>query len=148
MGSNRKAAGFTVVEMIVTLVVLSLFITLFFQLYTTSETQRIAVLRRSAANDIAMSNLKKIDSIANKPATTPSCASGGGTIATSSGSPSWAAAGLNTEPTTNTLLLPDTTQTLAISYPFGCATSKPAKITSTVTYSSGSEIVTREILIN
>lgn len=138
---KNEQAGFTIVETIVTLVVLSLFLTLFFQMYLTSESQRIAVLRRSAANDIAMSNLKKISSKAVVPAG-QSCANGGGTIP-------WSAS-LTTEPTDGTLLPPgtQTVQTLSVSYPYGCGAAQPAKITSTVSYSGGSETITRAELVN
>lgn len=149
MGVSRKENGFTVIEMVVTLIVLALFLTLFFQLYATSESQRLAVLRRAAANDIAMTNLKKI-SVKTLIPSGQSCANGGGTIATnvSGQNPTWTAASLNAEPISGTSLPNDTTQTVAASYPYGCSAAMPAKITSTVSYSSGSETVTRETYIN
>ncbi len=60
MVKQRVDAGFTIIEVIVTLVIISLFLTLFFQLFLVSQSQRVAVMQRAAANDIAQSNLRKI----------------------------------------------------------------------------------------
>lgn len=64
MGSNchdtrEEMNGFTIVEVIVTLVVTSLFIWFFFQSYLVMESQRVTVAQRALASDIAYTNLKK-----------------------------------------------------------------------------------------
>lgn len=56
---HAKESGFTIVEVVTTLVVLSLFLAFFFQLITTAQKQRSAVEKRTLASDIAYSNLKK-----------------------------------------------------------------------------------------
>ncbi len=152
MGVNRRESGFTVAEMVVALVVMSIFMTLFFQLYMTSESQRIAVVRRAAANDIAMTNLQKIPAKAAIPGTTTPCQSGGGSVNNLVDNPSavgstvaWSAT-LAAEVQTGTSLPPSTTQVLTVFYPSGCGSTMPAKIVSTVTY--GSETVSRAAFVN
>ena len=51
--------GFTVVEMIVTVVILSIFSVGIFQSYLLFESQRVEVARQARASDIAYSNLRK-----------------------------------------------------------------------------------------
>lgn len=176
MGEHRGDDGFTIVEMIVTLVVMSLFLTMFFQVYSTNESQRLAVARRAAAYDIATSNLSKISSKAGFYAVPYACDSsasgnknnlqikpalvdgGGSTIATNSpgGSPTWAAAaatpgatdGIAPESITDTVLPAGTTQELKVLYPQGCFPDKPITIVSIVSYGSGSESVQRAAFVN
>lgn len=57
--ANPDQHGFTVVEMIVTIVVLSIFMTGIFQSYLLLESQRVQVARQARASDIAYSNLRK-----------------------------------------------------------------------------------------
>ena len=61
VGDNVKetSGGFTIVEVIVTLVVTSLFIWFFFQSYIVMESRRIAVAQRAIASDVAYTNLQK-----------------------------------------------------------------------------------------
>ncbi len=59
MYTREAEAGFTIVEVIVSTVVLALFVGFFFQLYLTMESQRILVQRRSVASDMAYKNLRK-----------------------------------------------------------------------------------------
>jgi prepilin-type N-terminal cleavage/methylation domain-containing protein len=169
MVANGRQSGFTVAEMIVALVVLSLFMTLFFQLYMVSESQRLSVVRRAAASDIAMTNLKKITNKTLIPAGTAGCdnvtngvgnpnnmllnpalnpATGGSTIATnvSGNTPTWGTAGISVESLTGTYLLPSTTQVLKVLYPKGCNNAMPAQVTSTISY--GSVTITRSTYVN
>lgn len=149
--------GFTIAEMVVTLVVLSLFMTLFFQLFLTGTSQQKSITSQASLNDIALSNLGKVSSRNLIPASTTACQSGGGSvnnqldnslaggsiIATNATSgvttPTWSTAGLAAEPLTGTNL-PNTgvVQELRVFYPQGCGSNLPAKIVSTVTYSSES----------
>ena len=62
MKTSYDSSGFTIVEVVTTMAVMALFLTFFFQLYITMEKQRIAVLRRTTASDIAYSNLHKFPS--------------------------------------------------------------------------------------
>lgn len=54
--------GFTIVEVVVTLALTSLFLIFFFQMYMATESQRINVARQAQASDIAYSNIRKITS--------------------------------------------------------------------------------------
>lgn len=167
MGASGKESGFTVVEMIVALVVLTIFLTLFFQLYMTGESQRVAVVRRAVANDIAGTNLNKITLKSLIPSSTAVCdnttvgsgnpnnltlnsSATGSVIATNDTSgvttPTWATAGMAAETTSNTSLPSDTVQKLVVLYPRGCAIAMPAQIISSVTY--GSETVSRATYVN
>lgn len=168
MGANGKESGFTVAEMIASLVVLSIFMTLFFQLYMTSESQRLAVVRRAAASDIAATNLDKIPLKSLIPSSTTPCdnttngsgnpnnlvknsSAAGSIIATNATSgtttPTWATAGLSAESLSGTSLpTSGTVQTLSVVYPRGCTSALPATIISTVTF--GSESVSRATFVN
>lgn len=156
MGAISSERGFTVVEMVVALVVLSIFLLLFFQLFMSGEAQRVAVVRYASANDVAMTNLQKIKAKSRIPAGTAACdnttvgsanpnnlildpgETSGSTIAWSSD--------LVQENLTGTSLPTAAVQRLAVIYPRGCDLASPAKIISTVTY--GSETVTRAAFVN
>lgn len=60
MGHHETQGGFTIAEVLVTLGILSLFLMLFFNTYLLSFSQKNATILRAAANDIALSNLRKI----------------------------------------------------------------------------------------
>lgn len=167
---HQKETGFTVAEIVVTLVVLSLFLTLFFQLFLLGLSQKRIVILRATANDIAMNNLRKINSKSLVPAAN-SCdsstngsgnknnatlnpnlnvdgATGSSIIGQSpaaSGNPSFPSP-LAPETLTGTGLPPSTVQTLYVIYPQGCYPQNPAKIISTVTY--GTETVTHATYVN
>ena len=53
------AEGFTIAELLVTVVVTSIVLIMFFWAYVTATYQRVNVARQAAASDIAYSNLKK-----------------------------------------------------------------------------------------
>lgn len=172
MGERNRERGFTVAEMIVALIVMSLFLTMFFQTYSTNESQRLAIARRAAAYDIATTNLSKISTKTGLPPCDGSATSsnnlatnstlaanpstGGDIIATNKpgGTPTWATAGalagatdgIAIEPLTDTPLPSDTTQELRVLYPQGCPTEMPVTIVSIVSY--GSESVRRAAFVN
>ncbi len=56
---KARESGFTIVEVVVTMVILGAFIALFGQMYLVMESQRILVQRRATASDIAYKNLRK-----------------------------------------------------------------------------------------
>lgn len=61
--TGSSSQGFTIVEAIVTLTVVSIFIMGFFQSYLLLESQRVTVARQAIANDIAYSNLRKFTTL-------------------------------------------------------------------------------------
>lgn len=165
MSHRKTEKGFTIAEMIVTLVVLSIFLTLFFQLFLLSLSQKKLVIMRATANDIAMNNLRKINSTSLIPAANACDSADNGSAnpnnpllntalnadgaqgqiiaqspASGSNPPFPGSPQLAAEPLTGTNLPSSTQQTLSVIYPQGCAPQNPAKILSTVTY--GSETVT------
>ena len=60
--TNSKESGLTLVETLVTLLIISLFLGSLIQAYITMESQRALVARRALASDIAYSNLRKFSS--------------------------------------------------------------------------------------
>lgn len=155
----RSDMGFTVTELIVTLIVISVFATLFFQMFMTGNSQQVHITRQAVANDIAMSNLSKITSRALIPITTTACQTGGtsqnnlvdnpdapGSIIATSASgtePKWLgdgspSSGLAKESLNGLGMPSNTIQELRVFYPQGCSSSAPAKIVSTVIYGSES----------
>ncbi len=56
-GSNQK--GYTIVEVVVTLMILGVFLAGFFQAFLLLESQRVSIAREATASDIAYSNLRK-----------------------------------------------------------------------------------------
>ena len=147
---RHSQQGFTIVEMIVTIVVAALFFTFFFQVYVILESQRLVVARQAKASDVAYSNLRKFTA---RPAgltcdstmdlVTNGAASGkllGDQTYTTNSS----TYGFLAEPTTVTQSLgPNSTQTVKAFAPSGCAnfTSDPIKIVSTVTYGNNGDSV-------
>lgn len=163
MVRQQRDEGFTVAEIVVTLVVMSIFVSLFFQMYLTQIGQRTAVTLRATADDISLSNLNKITAKSTIPASTAACngaagspnnsvinpAATGSIIATNatSGSPTWATAGLTAEPIAGTPLSGGATQVLKVLYPQGCSPNTlPAEIISTVSY--GLETVAHAAYVN
>jgi len=161
MSHRDVEAGFTVAEMVITLVVLSIFLMLFFQLYILGLSQKSVFILRATANDIAQNNLHKIINKASIPADDACDATSSGSsnpnnatlnadlnsdgatgsiIGTASGSTSTFPSPLAPESLTGTGLPTSTTQILSVIYPQGCYDQNPAKIISTVTY--GTETVT------
>jgi Tfp pilus assembly protein PilE len=54
-----NTAGFTVIEIIVTIIIFIIFIEGAFQTYVVLESQRVYILRQSIASDMAYTNLRK-----------------------------------------------------------------------------------------
>lgn len=63
--TTRK--GFTVVEMLVTVVLAGMFLTFFIQMFRATTSQQASVTRLSTAGDIALSNLNKFPSASAVP---------------------------------------------------------------------------------
>lgn len=165
MVENRGDMGFTITELLVTLVIMSIFLVFFIQAYMTAQAQQVDVKQRAAANSIAQSNLQKISSRTLIPATTTACDSSssspnnpiansslnsetaGSIIATTETSdataPKWTGSGspdsgLAKETVNLSALPPNVVQKMIVQYPRGCESTMPAKIISTVAYGTES----------
>ncbi len=141
--SAQEQQGFTIVEVIVTLVVLSLFLTGFFQAYLLLESQRINVVRQAKASDIAYVNLGKYPA---KPANLDCTTNASGTVlgSTKSGRTTNT---YNFVAETDVSLLGTTNQEVVAYAPNGCDTTTPTafkggmvKIVSTVEYSGNRSV--------
>lgn len=131
--TKNASSGFTIVETIVTLFVLSLFLALFFQAFIAMTSQRLSVAKQATANDIAYTNLRKI--IARPTGLT--CQTSGYKLLSSTDNTDDSTLTFRKE--TDTLLGPGRSQSV-IAYPTGaCAdfATNPVKIVSTVTYNNG-----------
>ncbi|MDB5177092.1 MAG: hypothetical protein JWN75_760 [Candidatus Saccharibacteria bacterium] len=137
---DNNAEGFTIVEVIVTLVVVSLFLVGFFQSFLLLESQRINVARQAKASDVAFTNLRKYT-------TRPSgltCDTSGVILGNTTQTGASSAYGFVAEPTDG---LGGSPFQEVRAYPTnGCdpATfaANPVKIQSTVTYGTNGDKVT------
>lgn len=128
----NSESGFTIVEVIVTLIIVSLFLTVFFQSFLLLESQRINVARQAKASDIAYTNLRKFPS---KPSTL-NCNQTPIVISTAT---------YNFVAESDTTVIGANTQTVTAYAPNGCDSTDTTKfkndlvkIVSTVTYGSES----------
>ena len=119
---NTKQEGFTVIEMLVTVIVAALFAFIFYQLFISSTKINSNARRDAIAGEIAYSNLKKYPN--KESVTVPAdCASPSAT---------------NTITSTNNY--PDigsVTETIITSWPFACSDTSIAKIESIASYKGG-----------
>jgi len=149
-------SGFTIVEIVVTLVVLSIFVYGFFQTYMVIESQRIDVARQADASDIAYSNLRKVPS---RPAllTQQVCTANASIMDLTTGNPSTKTGlditqyGYKLEPDADAkkVLGPVETQSLVAFAPEGCTDPNfSLKIVSTVTYGTTGDKVSHARYIN
>lgn len=150
-------SGFTVVEMVVTMVILALFLGGFLQSYLLVDSQRVKLAQQSRASDVAYSNLRKfasrpsgltctaaMDLIANANAPGVLLGDQNNTVTSS-------AYGFIAEPTSVTQSLGSgATQEVRAFAPDGCANfaTNPVKITSVVTYGSSGDKVQHASFVN
>lgn len=136
--SNTSSEGFTVVEMIVTIVIASLFLAFFIQMFRASSNQQQIVFNQSVVNDIAKSNLDKFPNSSGftytcdtNPSTTANTnnlairPSAPGTTLLQDSSP-------NKEPDPGHLGV--LSQTVKAYSPLGCGANNPIKIESKVQF--------------
>lgn len=158
---NSGAHGFTIIEVIITLMVTALFLTLFFQMYLAMESQRVGIARRALASDLAYSNLRKFTT---RPTITCDAAKMDLTAADAStktglllgdetnvATPS--AYGFLAEPPAATSSLGRKVQQTVKAYaPQGCSgtafTDNPIKLESTITYGPNRDIVVHTTYVN
>lgn len=123
--------GFTIVETIVTLIVLTIFLTGFFQAYMLMTSQRVKVARQAAASDMAYTNLRKVLS---RPAGLTCNASTGHTLLSSTNGTNDTTRIYSAE---NDQMLGEFRDQTVVAYPTaGCTdfATHPVKIVSTVVF--------------
>jgi prepilin-type N-terminal cleavage/methylation domain-containing protein len=143
--TKPEQQGFTIVEVIVTLVVLSLFLTGFFQAYLLLESQRINVVRQAKASDIAYVNLGKYPAKPANLSCTPTSKSTGTILGSTKSGRTTATYNFVAE--TDTTLLGTTSQEIIAYAPNDCDSTTPTafkggmvKIVSTVEYSGNRSV--------
>jgi prepilin-type N-terminal cleavage/methylation domain-containing protein len=124
----RNQEGFTVVEMLVTVVVAAIFAFMFYQLFISSTKLSDQARHDSEAAQIAYSDLKKYPT-ATSTGQTASCASPNAITTIPLGT--------NTYPDVGTV-----TETLNVSWPFACTTPAVAKVEVIVSYKGGLKEIT------
>jgi Tfp pilus assembly protein FimT len=152
MRKQSNSSGFTIVEVIVTLAVTTLFLTLFFQVYLAMESQRIGVARQALASNIAYANLRKFTT---RPAI-PSCTSAMDMTTSNPtglllGDENSSSYGFVPEPASSTNGLgANIHQTVKAYAPRGCTTfsTDPIKIESTVSYGNNGDQVVHASYVN
>lgn len=152
----RYSNGFTIVEMLVTVVLAGIFLTFFLQMYRATNAQQQSLIRQSIANDIARSNLAKFPialSVTNATCNngrvnTNDCGASGmpqcDSIGTSANSTNNLKVRKDAPGTSITLAAePDPgtlgaiTQSIRAFWPQGCGSNVPIKVTSSVEYVFG-----------
>lgn len=137
---NTSSEGFTVVEMIVTIVIASLFLTFFIQMFRASSNQQQIVFNQSVVNNMAKSNLDKFPNSAGfstpyvcDPSTNTSTNTNNQAIR-----PSAPGTTLLNDSSANKEADPGNVGVLSQSVkaysPLGCAANNPIKIVSTVQF--------------
>ncbi len=151
MRGSYNNAGFTIVEMLVTVVLASIFLVFFIQMYRATSAQQLSLIRQSIANDIARSNLAKFPtatSVTDTPGPGYTCSTTVG-----SGNPNNLALNANapgTQILAPTSREPDPgnlgtlTQEVRAFSPQDCGTHKPVKLKSIVTYGFEGQLNTVE----
>lgn len=134
---TSSSAGFSAIELLVTLFVASALVLAFYQLFTVIDEGNVSAQHAAIASDLASSNLAKYPSIA-------SFASTGRTCSNTSGS---AYSLVNT--TGNYDGLPgNVAQQVTVIFPKGCTNEDLAKIESTVTYGPNNKKVVQATYVN
>ena len=142
---DRDDSGFTIVEMIVTLVLASLFVIFLVQFFLAAGGQQISVERQAAANNLARTNLSKFPRASSltgytcDPNTTPAANTNNLTINPSANGTLILSNTVNNGSTTREAapaILPNVTQEVRAYSPMGCMPSGSGivKIVSRVTY--------------
>lgn len=135
MRSGGHEQGFTVVEVLVTLVLSMLFLVFFIRMFEAINTQQLSTSRQAVANDIAYSNLSKfptVGSIADV-GTAYTCGSSNNLAANPDATGTVILSNSSGFRETNLRNLPEVTQEVRAYSPFGCS-SELVKIRSIVRY--------------
>ncbi len=129
MKKEYLSAGFSTVELLITLFVAAAFVGAFYQLFVSTSQDSIDTKRYAIANSLAYSNLNQYQS---KPSGMASCSSGY----------TYEPSGFPTTGSVNGLP-GSVTQTVIASYPFTCSKNNDViKIESSVAYGPSSQRIT------
>lgn len=150
--------GFTIVEIVVTMAVISVFLIGIIQAYLLVDSQRLRLSQQALASDIAYSNLRKFT---NRPSALTSCDSSmdlvanpnatGKLLGDQTNTPTSSTYGFVAEPTSVTQPLGSgAKQTVVALAPAGCANflTSPVEILSTVTYGNNGVKVQHASFVN
>jgi prepilin-type N-terminal cleavage/methylation domain-containing protein len=141
---NTQQSGFTVVELLVTIIVASLFIAVFYNLFLILVGVNSSSRNVSQASDLAYSNMRRY----------PTAASTGLNCATTTAQPNGVSYLMGSATPTAAVdsdypELGSITETVAASYPYGCAAVYDVvKLVSVVTYGSNSTKVSYATYVN
>ncbi len=136
---NTQQSGFTVVELLVTIIVASLFVGIFYNMFVILVGVNASARNISQASDLAYSNMRRYPTAATVTATGITCVSpgGSGNLLNTTGIDS-------SYPELGTI-----TETLTASYPYGCtAVYDVVKLVSVITYGSSSKKVSYATYVN
>lgn len=131
---NTEESGFTIVELLTTIITATLFVGIFYQMFLILVNVNANAKNMTQASDLAYSNMRRYPtaaSVITAGYTCTSVASQGGTALIT-----------NTTGTNSSYSdLGSVTETVAVSFPYGCtAVYDVVKLVSTVTYGGGLKI--------
>lgn len=127
----HSSAGFTIVEMLVTVVLAGMFLAFFVQMFRATAAQQTSLVRQSSANDIARSNLSKFPNTSSIPGYTCDSTNDLSSNPNAAGTQILAAANYEPDPGN----LGTLNQTVYAFSPQGCSGSHPTiKLVSRVEY--------------
>lgn len=136
---NRDESGFTVAELLVTIIVAALFVGIFYQLYVVLVGVNANARNLAQASNVAYANMRRYPTAASVASVGITCASPGGD------------GNLKNTTGQNTTYpeLGQITETVTASYPYGCtAIYDVIKLVSTVTYGASSYKVSYATYVN
>lgn len=131
---NSEEQGFTVIEMLVTVIVAATFAFMFYQLFVSSTKLNDVARRDAIAGEIAYSNLKKYPTAASAGGTA-NCALPNNVETVSTASTSYPDIGIVTE-------------TITRSWPFACTNPDVTKLESSISYKGGANKVSYAVYVN
>lgn len=126
--------------MLVSLLLIMIYVTLFLSVYIFNERQNSVTQRRNTASTLAYSNLKKVTRVAQIPSAAPyACTTSTGSDANNltvapdaTGADLIAGGVIQAEPSPSSLT--NVRQSLSVTYPQGCSPGAPVRIVSKVQY--------------
>lgn len=135
MSIHNNQSGFTVVELLVTVLVAAMFAVMFYATYITIIRVNTDTRRSAQASDLAYANLRRYPTIAS---TNTGCSSSSTTIRS-----------ITDTASTDYPQLGKVTELVTVDFPYGCSDGGGlAKITSTVKYKNNTIIMSHAAYVN